>query len=72
MNDETRHRKRQAVNSAEADGAVADSIDVRKALLARVSAGELSLAEAQAELKGIKKNATKNGLTTRSRAFREG
>ncbi len=35
--------KRDAVKNAEADGLVADSMDVRKALMERVHAGEITL-----------------------------
>jgi hypothetical protein len=60
---------RAAVNAAEADGKVADSIEVRKALVARVHSGEITLAEALSELKSIKRNAKKNGLVTRNQVF---
>lgn len=61
---------RQAIKDAENDGRVADSMDVRKALMARVTAGEITLEDAQAELKRIKRNAKRNGMVTRNQAFR--
>ncbi|EKN3949104.1 hypothetical protein DVP60_20930 [Yersinia enterocolitica] len=64
--------KRDAVKNAEADGLVADSMDVRKALMERVHAGEITLSQAQDELKRIKRNAKKNGLVTRHQAFSRG
>ncbi len=68
----TAQRKRGAMESAEAEGRVADSLDVRLALLDRVKAGEITLDEAQAELKRIKRGAKAAGMTTRNRAWREG
>jgi hypothetical protein len=54
---------------AEAAGQVADSLDVRMAIVARVNSGEISLESAQKELKNIKRNAKKNGKITRNQAF---
>lgn len=65
-----RRRKLNAMQSAEADGKVADSMDYRMALMQRVHAGEITLAEAQAELKRTKRNAGKNGMTTRNSVYR--
>lgn len=59
-----------AVAAAEASGEVADSLDVRKALLARVSAGEITLEQAQDELKRIRRSASRQGKTTRGRVWR--
>lgn len=64
--------KRAAVNQAESDGVVADSMEVRLALMKQVSSGEKTLAEVQAELKKIKRQAKKNGMVTRSQAFNRG
>jgi hypothetical protein len=64
--------KRDSLKRAEADGLVADSMEVRKALIARMDAGELTLAQVQEELKRIKRNAGKNGLTTRAKQWRRG
>ena len=64
--------KREAVKSAEKAGVVADSLDVRMALIARVATGEITLEEAQSQLKKIKSQAKKNGLITRSQAFNRG
>lgn len=65
-------RKRAAVNSAESSGQVADNMEVRKELMRRVHAGEITLAHAQAELRRIQRNARKNGQVTRAQAFRHG
>lgn len=64
--------KRQAVTDAEAAGQVADSMDVRLALMERVHSGEITLAEAQAQLKKIKATAGKTGKVTRAQAFNRG
>jgi hypothetical protein len=64
--------KRAAVNQAEGDGVVADSRDVRMALMAQVKSGEKTLVQVQAELKKIKSQAKKNGKVTRSQAFNRG
>ena len=69
---EARSDKRRAMNQAEAEGKIADSMEVRHALLERVRIGEITLAEAQSELARIKRNAKKNGLMTRSQAYRRG
>jgi hypothetical protein len=64
--------KRDALNAAEAAGQVADNLDVRKALMARVHSGEITLAQAQAELKKIQGGAKRAGLLTRAQAFSRG
>lgn len=62
--------KLDAVKRQEAAGQVADSIEVRKALIARMDAGELTLEQVQAELKRIKRGAGKNGQITCAAAYR--
>jgi len=64
--------KMQAMKTAEQAGQVADSMDVRMALMERVHKGEITLEQAQAELKKIKSGAKKRGLVTRSQAFSRG
>ena len=54
---------------AEAEGRVADSMEVRTALMGRVHSGEITLQEAQAELARIKRNAKRNGQITRNQAW---
>ena len=61
--------KREAQRQAEADGLVADSMDVRKALMAKFHSGECTLEQVQAELAAIKRNAKKNGKITREQAY---
>lgn len=72
----TRHEavtdKRQALRNAEASGLVADSLDVRKALMSRVHEGAITLEQAQAELKQIQHSARKSGKLTRWQAFNRG
>ncbi len=64
--------KRAAVKDAEASGLVADSMDVRRALIDRMHKGEITLAEAQAQLKKIQSGAKRAGLVTREQAFSRG
>lgn len=67
--DEAATEKRHAVNVADASGLVADSMEVRAALIAKVKAGEMTLTECQEELNRIKRNAKRNGLTTRAKVW---
>jgi hypothetical protein len=69
---EALHDKRNAVNAAEESGLVADSMEVRIRLLRRMNSGEITLIQVQAELKKIKRDAKKNGMTTRSKTFSQG
>lgn len=69
---ERRQDKSDEVKRAEAAGEIADSKEVRLALMKRVYAGEITLEEAQAELARIKRSAKAQGKTTRSRAWRRG
>lgn len=60
--------KRAAVDAAEAAGQVADSMAVRANTVERMRAGEITHAQALAELKRIKAGAKAAGKTTRARA----
>lgn len=62
--------QKAALKQAEADGRVADSMEVRTKLMERVRAGEITLEQAQAELKRIKAGAKAAGKVTRAGAFR--
>lgn len=64
--------KRAHVKDCEKSGQVADSMDARMKLMDRVHSGEISLEDAQKELAQIKRSAKKNGLITRSQAYRKG
>ena len=64
--------KRRAMNKAEEEGLVADSMEVRHQLLEKVRRDEATLEQIQMELKKIKRNAKKNGLISRNQAFRQG
>jgi len=65
------HRDRlKAQKQAESEGLVADSLDVRMDLIARMKAGEITFDQMQAELRRIKRDAKKNGQVTRSQAYR--
>lgn len=64
--------KRKELNRAESAGEVADSMEYRTTLMNRVHAGEITLEQAQEELKKVKLNAKKNGMVTRSQAFSRG
>ena len=46
---------KERVRKADAAGEVVDSMEVRRALMARVSSGEITLERAQEELKKIKR-----------------
>jgi len=62
-------QKKLQLKRAEADGLVSDSMDVRKALLERMHAGELTLDEVKSELARVKRNGRKSGLITRAQAY---
>jgi hypothetical protein len=64
-----RGRQRRAMQQAEDDGRVADSLDVRKAIMQRVKTGEITFAQGQAELARIKREAEANGQVTRDQAY---
>jgi hypothetical protein len=69
MNNAEFRDRREHQKAMEAGGRVADSMDVRLALMARVHAGEITLEAAQKELAAIKRGAKRNGLITRNQAF---
>ena len=69
---EARMDKRDAVQRAEAAGQVADSMAVRLDLIRRLEAGELTPDQMQGELRRIKREARKNGLTTLDEVYRNG
>lgn len=62
-------RRLDRQKAREAEGVVADSMEVRMALIAKMDAGEMTLAEVQAELARIKRNAKRNGQITRAQAY---
>jgi hypothetical protein len=67
---DTIRRKQSAVKAAEDAGEVADSMNVRLELIAKMDRGEMTLDQVQAELARIKRTAKNNGKTTRSRLYR--
>jgi hypothetical protein len=69
MSFETDCRKRAALDKADVNGEIADSLDVRLEILNRVKSGQITLAEGQKELKLIKRNAKKNGKLTRAQKW---
>jgi len=69
---ERRRTKLASQRQAEAEGKVADSMEVRLALIAKMDAGEMTLEQVQAELKRIKRKAKANGQITRSQAYSRG
>lgn len=75
MNNRTKqeacHDKHNAIKEAEKADLVADSMDVRAKLISQMNRGEKTLAEIQAELAAIKRNAKKNGKLTRSQVWRK-
>lgn len=64
--------KKHALKAAEASGSVADSHSVRLAIMVRVHSGEITLKQAQAELKQIQAKAQSIGKLTRAQAFSRG
>ena len=64
--------KRANVNKCESEGIIADSKEVRLALMAQVRSGEKTLEEVQKELKNIQRDAKKSGKITRNQAFSRG
>ena len=64
--------KRQNVIANEKAGNIADTTEIRMALMEKVRTGECTLEEVQAELKKIKRDAKKNGKITKSQAFNRG
>lgn len=76
MNNRNRYdasiEKRAYVDKCESQGILADSMDVRIALVQKVKSGECTLDEMKSELKRIKRDAAKNGMTTRSKAYNSG
>lgn len=71
MSDYFEHARRMDhVRSQESEGNVADSMDVRLAIVARIKSGEMSLQEGQAELRRIQRKARQAGLITRAQAYR--
>lgn len=63
-------RRNEHIKARESEGLVADSMDVRRALIERMHAGELTLEQVQAELKRIKRGAKRAGQVTRAQAWR--
>ena len=63
-------QRRAAADNAEKMGIVADSVEVRKALMQQFHDGEKTLEEVQAELKRIKRDGKRAGKITRDQAYR--
>ena len=61
--------KRANQRKAESDGRVADSLEVRKALMQEFHSGEKTLEQVQKELAEIKRGAKKHGKITRNQAY---
>lgn len=62
-------QRKYDLKAAESAGRVADSMEVRQALVARFHAGEITLEQMKAELTAIQKGAKARGLVTRNQAF---
>ena len=58
------------IRKAEQEGRVADNLDVRVDLIRRMNNGEINLAEVQAQLRKLKREAKKHGQITRIQAYR--
>jgi len=61
--------KRRAVDSADTSGSVCDSMEVRTKLMERVKNGEITLRQAQDELKTIKRQGKREGKLTRAQVY---
>lgn len=62
--------KRVALQIAEEQGLVADSAEFRQGLVAKLQSGEMTVQQAQDELRKVKREAKKNGKKTRSQIWR--
>lgn len=62
--------RRRHANDLEAEGKVADNMDVRLDIVRRIKAGEITLEQGQAELRRIQRQAKANGQVTRGQAWR--
>lgn len=62
--------KRVAVQIAEEQGLIADSMEFRSSLLLRVQNEEITIEEALAELAKVKREAKRNGKKTRAQVWR--
>lgn len=62
--------KRVALQIAEEQGLVADSSALRTSLVAKINSGEMTVEQAQGELRKVKREAKKNGLKTRDQIWR--
>lgn len=63
-------KRRRHAADREAEGLVADNMDYRTALVARVKAGEITLEEAQRQLRATQRKAKASGQITRNQAWR--
>lgn len=61
--------RRRYIADREAEGAVADNMEVRTAIVERIMSGEISIEQGQAELRRIKREAKANGKITRADAW---
>lgn len=62
--------KRVALQIAEEQELVADSTEFRQGLVAKLQSGEMTVQQAQDELRKVKREAKKNGKKTRSQIWR--
>lgn len=65
-------RKLDGIAELEAEDKIADSMDVRRELVRKMHAGEMTLEQVQTELARIKRGAKKAGKVTRAQAYRRG
>ena len=61
--------KMRATDSADAEGKICDSNAIRLELMKRVRAGEITLIQAQNELKTIKQQGKREGKLTRAQVY---
>lgn len=61
--------KKRAVEKAEKEGKVCDSMEVRREIFKRIESGEITLQEGQKELERIKREGKRKGIPTRSQVW---
>jgi hypothetical protein len=69
MNDAQRTKALADMRAAESAGLVADSMTARLDLVAKVKAGDITVAEAQKRLRKLRRTANENGKITQRQAF---
>jgi hypothetical protein len=69
---EARLEKTTALREAEESGAVCDSLAIRRGLMERVYSGEITILQAQEELRTIQRAGKRAGIPTRTQVYNKG